>query len=144
MLPAKTINAMAVADFNNNGLLDIFICSYHDINERDVDSYLYWNRDGRGFSATDRTRLFTHSASGCVAADLNENGWTDLGDCLSQSMGRPRWALGHLVEWPRWVRRGTGDDAAHVGPARDDVGRTGKYRGPRCGGVLFVGPIQAA
>lgn len=78
MLPAKTINAMTVADFNNNGLLDIFVCSYHDVNERDVDSYLYWNRKGRGFSATDRTRLFTHSASGCMAADLNENGWIDL------------------------------------------------------------------
>ena len=78
MLPAKTINAMAVADFNNNGLLDIFICSYHDIRERDVDSYIYWNRPGRGFSANDFRRMFTHSASGCVAADFNENGWVDL------------------------------------------------------------------
>ena len=33
---------------------------------------------GRGFSATDRTRLFTHSASGSLAADFNENGWVDL------------------------------------------------------------------
>jgi hypothetical protein len=78
MLPAKTINALAVADFNNSGLLDIFICSYHDVFERDVDSYFYWHRPGQGFSASDRTRMFTHSASGCLAADLNENGWTDL------------------------------------------------------------------
>lgn len=78
LLPAKTINAMAVADFNNDGLLDLFICSYHDVTERDVDSYIYWNRAGRGFSAADRTRLFTHSASGCVAADFNEDGWIDL------------------------------------------------------------------
>jgi hypothetical protein len=78
ILPAKTINAMSVADFNNDGLLDIFVCSYHDITERDVDSYIYWNRADRGFSATDRTRMFTHSASGCMAADLNENGWIDL------------------------------------------------------------------
>ncbi len=96
MLPAKTINAMAVADFNNNGLLDIFICSYHDVYERDVDSYLYWNREGRGFSATDRTRLFTHSASGCVAADLNENGWTDLAIAYHKVWGDH---VGHSAIW---------------------------------------------
>jgi hypothetical protein len=78
LLPAKTINSMAVADFNNDGLLDLFICSYHGGIERDVDSYIYWNRAERGFSAADRTRLFTHSASGCVAADFNGDGWIDL------------------------------------------------------------------
>jgi hypothetical protein len=96
MLPAKTINAMAVADFNNNGLLDIFICSYHDIHERDVDSYLYWNREGEGFSAADRTRLFTHSASGCVAVDLNENGWTDLAIAYHKVWGDH---VGHSAIW---------------------------------------------
>ncbi|MAG36314.1 MAG: hypothetical protein CL878_08730 [Dehalococcoidia bacterium] len=78
LLPANAINAMTVADFNNDGLLDLFICSYHDGRVRDIDSYVYWNRLGQGFSATDRTRLFTHSASGCMAADFNENGWIDL------------------------------------------------------------------
>jgi hypothetical protein len=78
LLPASAINSMAVADFNNDGLLDLFVCSYHNGRERDIDSFLYWNRAGRGFSASDRTRLFTHSASGCVAADFNGNGWIDL------------------------------------------------------------------
>ena len=96
MLPAKTINAMAVADFNNNGLLDIFICSYHDVHERDVDSFLYWNREDRGFSATDRTRLFTHSASGCVAADFNENGWIDLAIAYHKVWGDH---LGYSAVW---------------------------------------------
>ncbi len=78
MLPACGINALCVADFNNDGLLDLFVGSYHKGVERDVDSFVYWNRPGRGFSQADRQRLFTHSASGCFAADLNGNGWQDL------------------------------------------------------------------
>ncbi|MBM4084713.1 MAG: VCBS repeat-containing protein, partial [Planctomycetes bacterium] len=78
MLPASGINSLCVADFNNDGLLDLFVGSYHAVKSRDVDSYLYWNRKDRGFSASDCKRLFTHSASGCVAADFNEDGWIDL------------------------------------------------------------------
>ena len=78
ILPANAINSMAVADFNNDGQLDLYIGSYHDARERDIDSYIYWNREGKGFSAIDRTRLPTHSASGSLAADFNENGWVDL------------------------------------------------------------------
>jgi len=78
MLPAAGINSMAVADFNNDRLLDLFICSYHAGLTRDTDCYLYWNRPGRGFAADDCQRLFNHSASGCVAADFNEDGRTDL------------------------------------------------------------------
>lgn len=78
LLPVNAANAMAVADFNNDGLLDLFICAYHNGRERDIDAYLYWNRPGRGFSAADRTRLFTHSSSGALALDFNEDGWVDL------------------------------------------------------------------
>ena len=78
LLPGNAVNAMSVMDFNGDGLLDLFICSYHDNRVRDIDSYIYWNRSGRGFSADDRTRLFTHSASGCVAADFNGDGHVDL------------------------------------------------------------------
>ena len=78
VLPGNHINSMSVADFNNDGTLDLFICSYMDGRVRDLDSYIYWNRRGKGFSTSDRSRLFTHSATGCVAADFNEDGWTDL------------------------------------------------------------------
>lgn len=77
-LPASGINAMSVADFNNDGHLDLFICSYDDSQDRDIYSYIYWGREGGRFSAADRTRLPTHSASGSIAADFNEDGWIDL------------------------------------------------------------------
>jgi hypothetical protein len=77
-LPAHAANALAVADFNNDGILDIFACSYHAGKARDIDSYIYWGRPGGLYSAAHHTRLFTHSASGCIAADFNEDGWIDL------------------------------------------------------------------
>ncbi|MDP7740723.1 MAG: VCBS repeat-containing protein, partial [Lentisphaeria bacterium] len=78
MLPANGINSMAIADFNNNGRLDLYVGSYADGKSRDLDSYIYWNHPDTGFSVADRKRLFTHSASGCVATDFNEDGWIDL------------------------------------------------------------------
>ena len=79
LLPAKAARGFAIADFDKNGLLDIFTCSYDGgRGERDVDSYLYWNRPVRGFSATDVKRLFTHSAAGSIGADFNQDGWIDL------------------------------------------------------------------
>ena len=96
LLPDSTINAMTVADFNNDGLLDLFICSYHDGRVRDTDSYIYWNRKGRGFSAADRLRLFTHSASGCVSADFNEDGFVDLAIAYHKVYGDH---VGHSAVW---------------------------------------------
>ncbi|MBI2825505.1 MAG: VCBS repeat-containing protein [Planctomycetia bacterium] len=77
-LPAAGACSMSVADFNNDGRPDLFLGSYHAALDRDTDSFVYWNRKGRGFSARDRQRLFTHSASGSLAADFNEDGWIDL------------------------------------------------------------------
>jgi hypothetical protein len=79
ILPAEAVNSMSVADFNNDGNLDLFVGSYQDgRKKRDLDCYIYWNRGGRGFSGADFTRLFNHSASGDFAADFNNDGWVDI------------------------------------------------------------------
>ena len=77
-LPSYAACSMAVADFNNDGVLDIFAGSYHGVRTRDVDSFIYWGKPGGDYSIERRARLFTHSASGCVAADFNDDGWIDL------------------------------------------------------------------
>ncbi len=96
LLPGNAVNAMSVMDFNGDGLLDLFICSYHDNRVRDIDSYIYWNRPDRGFSTEDRTRLFTHSASGCVAADFDGDGRVDLAIAYHKVEGDH---VGHSAVW---------------------------------------------
>jgi hypothetical protein len=78
LLPANVVSKLGVADFNNDGTLDLLVCCYHAGTVRDIDSYIYWNRQGQGFSESDRYRFFTHSASGAMIADFNEDGWTDM------------------------------------------------------------------
>ncbi len=95
-LPANGINGMAVADFNNDGRLDLFICNYHAGHTRDIDSYVYWGGEGGRFSAADRTRLFMHSASGVIAADFNEDGYTDLAVAYHKVHGDH---VGHSAVW---------------------------------------------
>lgn len=77
VLRGDAADSFAIADFNNDGWLDIFAGSYHGGKDRDINSFLYWNREGK-FSEHDRELLYAHSASGCMAADFNEDGYIDL------------------------------------------------------------------
>jgi len=77
-LPAYCANSVCVGDFNGNGLLDIYASSYNNGRSRDLLSYVYYNRPGRGFSLLDYQPLFNHSGSGCVAGDFDGNGYADV------------------------------------------------------------------
>ena len=68
----------SIADFNGDGTRDLFLVSYRSAIERDIDSFIYWNRPGKGFSNRDRKRIRTHSAAACFAADFDEDGRMDL------------------------------------------------------------------
>ena len=76
-LPSYQCNNITIADLNNDGYLDIFVSSYFNSRERDVNSFIYWNDKGN-FSVTNRKRIFSHSSSASLACDLNEDGYVDL------------------------------------------------------------------
>jgi hypothetical protein len=78
LLPSNAVNSMAVADFNNDGLLDLFVASYQDGRQRDIDSHIYWNQGKEGFLPHKRLPLRTHAVSGNLAVDFNEDGYIDL------------------------------------------------------------------
>jgi hypothetical protein len=86
-LPINACNSLTVADFNRDGILDIFATSYKDGRVRDLDSFIYWGAPGGVYSVTHRTRLFSHSASGCVAADFDGDGWVDLAVASHKTYG---------------------------------------------------------
>lgn len=77
-LPANFAADITVADFNNDGVLDLFVSCYHGHRSRDLDSYLYWGEPGGVYTEYNRTALPHHSAAGSLAADFNEDGYVDL------------------------------------------------------------------
>lgn len=77
-LPACFAVDVGVADLNNDGVLDIVVTNYYGHQQRDIDSYIYWGAQGGHYHPQHVTRLFHHSACGVLAADFDENGYTDL------------------------------------------------------------------
>ena len=87
---------LLAADFNNDGNLDIFAACYNSGRERDLHSFLYWGAPGGNFSVTRRSRFWTHSACGAMAADFNEDGWIDLAVANHKTYGNH---AGSSVVW---------------------------------------------
>ena len=102
-LPCCAINSMNIADFNNDGRLDIFVGSYEDIYSRDIPSYIYWNSP-EGFSPYNRTVLQTHAVSGSFAADFNDDGYIDL------AVGNHKYFGKHICKSTVWYNGPNGFD----------------------------------
>ena len=77
MLRTDAASNLCVGDFDGNGWLDVYACSYQGDIDRDINSFIYWNRSGM-FDPYDRQDLITHAGSGCLAVDFNEDGKLDL------------------------------------------------------------------
>jgi hypothetical protein len=68
---------LAVADFDKDGWLDMFMNSYKGNETRNLPSYIYWGR-ATGFATRPRTEIPTYACSGAEAADFDGDGWLDL------------------------------------------------------------------
>lgn len=86
-LPSHSSGGLAIADFNHDGNLDIFVANYLDARTRDIDSYIYWGQPGGIYSPRHRSQLFCNSCSGCTAADYNNDGWVDLATAVHRAYG---------------------------------------------------------
>ena len=77
-LPTYCTNAVTIADFNGNGVLDLYASTYNSGRERDIPSYLFYGEKGGKYSLSNYQTLFNHSGSGCVSGDFNGDGYADL------------------------------------------------------------------
>ena len=77
-LPGFSPLGPVVADWDNDGFLDLFNPHYHgDISREKQPCYLFWG-SAEGFFRQNRTHLINNSAADGIAADFNKDGLLDL------------------------------------------------------------------
>ncbi|MBX3288282.1 MAG: VCBS repeat-containing protein [Acidobacteria bacterium] len=77
-LASTTVLGPTVADFDNDGYLDLFLPAYlGDNNRQSLPMYLYWGSK-TGFSEDNRTEFIGDSGSDALAADFDNDGKIDL------------------------------------------------------------------
>ena len=76
-LPTAGPYDMAVADFDKDGFLDVFMNSYKGNDTRNKPSYLYYGSSD-GLLKRPRAEIPTLASSGAEAADFDGDGWVDL------------------------------------------------------------------
>lgn len=81
---------IVIHDFNRDGFTDLFFTNHQysltgdpNLANRLIDSYLYFGSKN-GFDSKNRQNIPTIGAWGANAADLNQDGWTDLLVCNFQ------------------------------------------------------------
>lgn len=76
-LPTLGAYSSCLADFDNDGDLDVFFVNYRSDTVYSINSYLYWNTP-TGFTSGNPLELPSVGAVHCVATDLNSDGYIDL------------------------------------------------------------------
>src|SRR5690606_102097 len=77
-LPGFTPLGPVIADFDQDGYLDIFAPAYHgDAIREDIAMYLYWGSE-KGFSSDEKTTFIGNSGTDALAADFDKDGLIDL------------------------------------------------------------------
>lgn len=76
-LPTLAARAVAVADFNSDGLEDVAFGNWRDSKTSNVDTYIYWNHQA-GFDAAYRAHLQGFGVRHMAAADLNDDSHPEL------------------------------------------------------------------
>ena len=77
-LPIMCSNSVSIGDFNGDGFFDIFVTSYNDSRNRDIDAYLFYGNEDHVYSTKNMELIRNHSGCGCVAGDFNNDGYCDL------------------------------------------------------------------
>lgn len=77
-LPGNAGFGIAVADYDSDGHLDLFVANYKNTRTRQsLPCYLYWG-GADGFDAKRRSELIADSGTGAMAADFNGDGRIDV------------------------------------------------------------------
>lgn len=86
-LPGSCAHYQAVADFDNDGFLDVFVPNYHGQYRRgEFPSYLFWGGPD-GFDIRRKTNLICDSACDAQSGDFNGDGLIDLAVACHSSFG---------------------------------------------------------
>ncbi len=94
---------VVITDFNKDGFTDIFFTNHQfsltgnpNFANRLIDSYLYFG-SANGFSKDNRQSIQTIGAWGANAADLNNDGWTDL--VVNNFQGHYSYEVPSFIYW---------------------------------------------
>ena len=68
---------LAVADFNNNGNLDLLVPAYSTATKRVIPTLLFWG-NGKNIDLENPLNLAAESGFAAMLLDINRNGWKDL------------------------------------------------------------------